>query len=71
MDDNPVKWAMAKLFSAIMACLGAAWAELESVNWSKPAAFVAFLYTCVLLGEWLWKKLHHKRKCPEAPPSRL
>lgn len=38
--------------------LATAWlAALGISSWSDAAAFIAFIYTLCLLGEWLWKRV--------------
>ena len=32
------------------------WAAIGITTWSEAAAFVGFLYSLVLLGEWCWKR---------------
>lgn len=32
------------------------WATVGITSWSDAAAFVAFLYSVVLLSEWFWKR---------------
>lgn len=32
------------------------WATIGITSWSDAAAFVAFLYSMVLLSEWFWKR---------------
>lgn len=34
-----------------------AWAAIGITSWAEAASFVAFVYSSVLLGEWLWKRL--------------
>lgn len=36
--------------------LSTAWAAVGITSWADAASALAFLYTLVLLGEWLWKK---------------
>lgn len=36
--------------------LGTAWGAVGITSWADAASALAFLYTLVLLGEWLWKK---------------
>lgn len=36
--------------------LGTAWAAVGITSWADAASALAFCYTLVLLGEWLWKK---------------
>ncbi len=37
--------------------IATAWAVVGVTSWAEAASFAAFVYTCALLGEWLWKKL--------------
>jgi len=34
-----------------------AWVAVGITSWAEAAAFAAFIYTCALLAEWIWKKL--------------
>lgn len=36
--------------------VGTAWAAWGITNWSDFAAALAAVYTCILIGEWIWKK---------------
>ena len=54
MDNQPhttdiVTWALVKL--------GSVWALVLVTNWEHAAGFVAFCYTCVLMGEYIYKKV--------------
>jgi hypothetical protein len=42
------------LLSAIK--LSSAWAAVGITSWADAASALAFLYTLILIGEWLWKK---------------
>ncbi len=33
------------------------WGAIGITSWAEAASFAAFLYSMVLLSEWLWKKL--------------
>lgn len=48
-DQTKIAYPMAKLFSA--------WAAFGITTWQDAAAFVAFLYSMALLGEWIFKKI--------------
>ena len=64
MNDNNdvVGWAVAKLISV--------WVAVGITSWTQAASFVAFVYTCILIGEWVWHKARHKKKKPpELPPT--
>ena len=37
--------------------IASAWALVGITSWADFAAFVAAIYTLILLGEWVWKKL--------------
>ncbi len=37
--------------------IGTAWGAVGITSWADAASAIAFLYTFVLLCEWLWKKL--------------
>ena len=34
-----------------------AWAAVGITSWAEAASALAALYTIILIGEWLWKKL--------------
>lgn len=36
---------------------GAAWAAVGITNWSDFAAFLAAVYSAILICEWIWKRL--------------
>lgn len=42
--------------------IGTAWAAVGITSWSEAAGFVATLYTLVLMGEWIWKKIKRVKK---------
>lgn len=44
------------------------WAAVGITSWTEAAAFVAFLYSCILIIEWGWKKFKKERSCPPSPP---
>lgn len=60
-DDTTVSWPIAKIISV--------WAAIGVSSWTEAAAFVAFLYSCILIAEWLWKKLRKGKTCPPLPPN--
>lgn len=73
MDDKnsgPVGFVVAKILSV--------WAAIGLTTWSEAAAFVAFLYSCALLYEWISKKWKASRApvvvdcevCNGKPPTR-
>jgi hypothetical protein len=33
-----------------------AWGAVGITSWADAASFLAFVYTLVLLGEWIWKR---------------
>lgn len=37
--------------------VGTAWAAVGITSWADAASALAFLYTLLLLCEWVWKKL--------------
>lgn len=37
--------------------IASAWALVGITSWADFAAFVAAIYTLILLGEWFWKKV--------------
>jgi hypothetical protein len=49
--------------SAPILKFGTVWGAVGIANWADLAAaaqalagFAAFIYSCILIGEWLWKK---------------
>ncbi len=36
--------------------IGTAWAAVGVTSWAEAASALAFLYTLILIGEWIWKK---------------
>ena len=36
---------------------GTVWAAIGITSWADFASFLAALYSLLLLGEWMWKKL--------------
>jgi len=42
--------------SAPVVKVASMWAAIGITTWSEAAAFVGFLYSLVLLGEWCWKR---------------
>lgn len=36
------------------------WALIGVTSWAEAASFVAFVYSSVLLMEWLWKRIGRK-----------
>lgn len=61
-DQNGVVAPIAKAASV--------WAMVGITSWSDAASFLAFCYTLVLIGEWLWKRIfrdwvkRHREKKP-------
>lgn len=49
MNDDKIAMPVAKIVTA--------WAAIGVTSWAEAASFAAFLYTILLIGEWLWKKL--------------
>lgn len=49
MNDNQI--------SAPALKIGTAWAAVGITSWSDVAAFLAAVYTTLIMGEWLWKKV--------------
>lgn len=41
--------------------ISTAWAAVGITSWSDAAGFMAALYTAVLLGEWIWKKIRRQK----------
>lgn len=44
-------------FIANGAKIGTAWVAVGITSWADAASALAFLYTLILLAEWLWKRL--------------
>ena len=42
--------------------IATAWAGVGITSWSDAAAAAATLYTTILIGEWLWKKIKGRKK---------
>lgn len=36
--------------------IGTAWAAVGITSWADAASALAFVYTLILLSEWLWKR---------------
>lgn len=36
--------------------IGTAWAAVGITSWADAASALAFLYTLLLIGEWVWKR---------------
>jgi hypothetical protein len=36
--------------------IATAWGAVGITSWADAASFLAFVYTLVLLGEWIWKR---------------
>jgi len=51
-DDQAISVAhpVAKVLTAWLAVIGIA-------SWAEAAAFIGFLYTLCLFGEWVWKRI--------------
>lgn len=43
--------------AAPLAKIATAWAAVGITSWAEAASFAAFLYSMLLIGEWLWKRL--------------
>ena len=37
--------------------VGSLWALIGVTSWTEAAAFLGFLYSAILILEWLWKKI--------------
>lgn len=62
MDDSTVKAPLFKVISAwILTWLASVWQVFSAIPWDMLAQFIAFVYSCALLYEWIHKKLK-KRK---------
>jgi hypothetical protein len=60
-DESTVGMPVAKVISV--------WAAIGITSWTEAAAFVAFLYSCILIAEWFWKKFVKRKSCPPSPPN--
>jgi hypothetical protein len=49
MNSQQVENQAAKIVSA--------WALIGITSWAEAASFAAFLYSALLILEWLWKRL--------------
>jgi len=49
MDSNDIQSPVAKVLSL--------WAVIGITSWADAAAFAAFVYSLILISEWVWKKL--------------
>lgn len=54
MENTDVSWPVAKVVSV--------WTAIGITSWAEAASFAAFLYSLILIGEWVWKKAK-ARKC--------
>jgi hypothetical protein len=48
MNDSEISMPAAKVVSL--------WAVIGITSWTQAAAFAGFVYSCLLIGEWIWKK---------------
>lgn len=63
MDNNEIRLPFVKALTAwLMAILASVWQTFSAIPWDVLAQFAAFSYSCVLLGEWLWKR-YKRWKC--------
>lgn len=51
MDSDQVSHPLLKATTAVAA------AGIAGYTWSEIAAFLAAIYTLILIGEWVWKRL--------------
>lgn len=49
MEKNDISMPVAKVISL--------WALIGVTSWTEAAAFAGFVYSMLLISEWLWKKL--------------
>ena len=49
MENNEIQMPVAKVVSL--------WTLIGVTSWADAAAFAAFVYSMILIGEWFWKKL--------------
>ena len=40
-----------------LAKVGSVWAAVGITSWADAASAIAFLYTAMLAGDWIWKKI--------------
>lgn len=50
-DNTTIAHPIAKAASAVVA------AGMAGYSWSEIAAMLAALYTVILIGEWMWKRI--------------
>ena len=48
MENNDIQMPVTKVVSL--------WALIGVTTWTEAAAFAGFVYSLILIGEWLWKK---------------
>lgn len=53
MDNNDIPMPVAKVVSL--------WALIGVTSWTEAAAFAGFLYSVLLIAEWMWKKAGIRR----------
>jgi len=52
MENNDIQMPIPKVLSL--------WAVIGVTSWTEAAAFAGFVYSLILIGEWLWKKVFRK-----------
>jgi hypothetical protein len=52
MENNDIQMPVTKVVSL--------WAVIGVTSWTEAAAFAGFVYSMILIGEWLWKKIVRK-----------
>lgn len=49
MENNDIQMPVTKVVSL--------WALIGVTTWTEAAAFAGFVYSMILIGEWVWKKI--------------
>jgi len=52
-DNNSIGEPVLKLVSV--------WAAVGITSWADAASALAAIYTCLLIGEWVYKKFYKKK----------
>ena len=52
MENNDIQMPVTKVVSL--------WALIGVTTWTEAAAFAGFVYSLILIGEWLWKKVFRR-----------
>jgi hypothetical protein len=52
MNQDDINMPVAKVVSL--------WTLIGITSWTEAAAFAGFMYSLLLIGEWLWKRIFRK-----------